>query len=723
VWDAGEEPTRTLARGASRRVRRGTAGPTPVGVVVGYNDAVRGGTGSGPPGGEREIVMRRSWSVGFEIVACVLAASLPAPARGDVAPNGVFGAGMVLQRDQPVPVWGTAAPGEQIIVEFAGQRVAATADAAGAWRADLGPLAASATPAPLVVRGANVVTIDDVVVGDVWLCAGQSNMAYSMAALKNKPEYAGDLATADFPLIRQGTMPREPSLEPVASRSVRWVACSPETVAGFTAAGYYFAREIHADQRVPVGLVLSAWGGTSAESWTSRVALDTVPRFRERAERQAENLRRLPEQIATFPGRMAAWEAEHGRVDDVNRGEAEGWMTPGSDADWSLAAAQPRWSDLGLRDGGIAWLRKVVTVDDGKAGRPVRLDLGFVNEQCVTAYWNGRKLGDFGRRPPGFHKGYTHFDVPAEAVAAGDNLLALRFVTHLGDRPPLGRPLRECGLRGLGGNDDSFAVRIERRFPPLDAAARAARPATPEGDAAHTSAALYGGMIRPLAPFALRGVLWYQGEQDGGRGYDYRTLLPLMIGSWRETWGRELPFVVQQLPNWKASGARHTEWAEVREAQWLSSRSLPAVGIAIATEIGESDDVHPANKRDIGRRLALVALERFYGRDVRSAGPAMEAATRAGAGFRVTFRSTGPLRTTDGRPPRLFMVAGADRAFVDAEAAIEGDAVVVAAPAVAAPEAVRYAWINDTAGANLTDDTGLPAAPFRSDAWPIRGEP
>jgi sialate O-acetylesterase len=230
-------------------------------------------------------------------------------------------------------------------------------------------------------------------------------------------------------------------------------------------------------------------------------------------------------------------------------------------------------------------------------------------------------------------------------------------------------------------------------------------------------------MIHPLAPCALKGVLWYQGEGDGSRGYDYRSLLPLLITSWRDAWGREVPFIVQQLPNWKVSGARDTGWAEVREAQSMTAAAVPKVGLSVATEIGESDDVHPANKRDVGKRLALVALDMVYGRDVRSHGPVMRDATRTGDAYRVTFGTTGALRTLDGKPPRLFMLAGGDGPFVDAEAVIVGDSVVVRAPGVAAPEGLRYAWINDTAGANLTDDTGLPTAPFRTDTRPIRGEP
>lgn len=645
---------------------------------------------------------------------------LGAAARADVVPNGLFGPGMVLQRDMPLPVWGRAGPGERVRVEFGSASADAVADEAGRWKALLPALAASAEPRPLVIRGTNTVTYPDVVVGDVWLCSGQSNMAYTMAPLERKPAYARDLETANFPLIRQGTVAREPALEPAASVPVKWAACSPATVKNFTAAGFYFARDVHADQHVPIGLILSAWGGTSAESWIAPEALDTVPRFKTRAAEQRENLAELPARIAAFPAALAAWEAAHGRTDADNAGEAAGWATGGDG--WKAGGFRGKWADLGLPDGGIAWIRKTVSVPAAKAGTGLRLDLGQVNEQYVTAYWNGRKLGDFGRKAPAFYKAYTHFDVPAADVKAGDNVLALRFTTHFGDRPPLTRSFRDIGLKALADVDDACEVKAERAFPPLDAAAKAARPKTPEGDAAHTSGTLYCGMIHPLAPGGLKGVLWYQGEGDGSRGYDYRSMLPLLVTSWRKAWGRELPFVVQQLPNWKAGGARDTGWAEVREAQAMTAATLPAVGLAIATEIGESDDVHPANKRDIGRRLALVALERVYGRAVPSSGPVIMRAARDGASYRLALRATGPLRTLDGQPPRHFALAGDDRVFHDAEAVIEGDAVVVRCAAVPAPAAVRYAWINDTAGVNVTDDTGLPMPPFRSDSWPIRGE-
>ncbi len=660
----------------------------------------------------------------FPLFRSLLLVGVCSTLHAEVQLNGVFGDGMVLQRNSPVPVWGTASAGEKVEVAFGSQKKSAVAGADGKWSLKLDPMPASTAPAVLKVKGTNEVSIQNVLVGEVWLCSGQSNMAYTMSALKNKPEYAGDLTSANFPLIRQGTVPREPSVDPVDTRKVTWAVCTPATVESFTAAGFYFARELQKETGVPVALILAAWGGTSAESWTSKTALETVPEFKARVETQIANLSQLPEQIKAFPKAIAAWEQKNARQEPPNMGEQEGWMNPGAADGWKPGQIKSKWSELGLPNGGVAWVRKEINVPANLAGKGFRIDVGQINEQYVTVYWNGKKIGEFGKKAPQFYKSYAFFDVPAAEVKEGANVLAMRFVSHLGDRPPLMRTFSGTALKQFGPIDDSCLVRVEAEFPPLDPAGLAARPKVPEGDAAHTSSALFGGMINPLIPFAIQGALWYQGEQDSSRGLAYRQLLPLMINDWRARWGRgDFAFIIQQLPNWKAGGANDTSWAEVREAQWMTANKLPNTAISVGIDIGESDDVHPSNKREAGRRLALVALEKVYGKKTASAGPVFESATKLPDGtFRLKFRSTGGLKTSDGKPPRQFAIAGDDRKFVDAEAKIEGGDIVVSAAAVVQPAAVRYAWINDPAGVNLTDGSGLPTQPFRTDVWSIKGE-
>jgi sialate O-acetylesterase len=657
--------------------------------------------------------------------ACLagLVAAVPASAA-PVALNGMFGDQMVLQRDAAVPVWGTAEPGTRVTVGFAAQTHAAVADDRGRWSVRLEPLPASAEPGRLTARGddGTEAACDGVVVGDVWLCSGQSNMAWGMGNLRRNPAFADDLATADFPLIRQGAVPRSrrETDEPLDDVKVTWAACSPATVDGFTAAGFYMARDLHRDLSVPIGILFAAVGGTAAEQWISRRALDTVPAFAERAERHAVERREHGRLVTEYAERIAAWEREHGRSDPPNRGEAEGWMNPGADAaPWRSATGLARWSELGLPGGGVAWVRKEIVVPAEQAGERRRIDLGGISEQYVTLYWNGRKIGSWGSEPPSFNTGYARFDVPADEVKAGPNLLAIRFVSPFGDRRP---SLGLGSFKGWPGLTGDFELRIEGEFRPLTADARRSHPVIP---ARGSSTLLFNAMIHPLAPYAIRGFAWYQGEADGSRGYEYRTTLPLLIADWRHHWhDDDLPFLVQQLPNWAAGGPADVTWAELREAQWLTAERVPNVFLSVGIDLGESDDVHPVNKRDIGRRLALVALARVYGKDVVCSGPHFAAAERTPEGaFRVTFRHHGPLMTLDGAAPRHFQVAGVDRKFVAAEARIDGGTVVVRSPDVPEPQAVRYAWFNDPARPNLSDSSGLPALPFRSDSWSSRGEP
>ena len=444
------------------------------------------------------------------VLALTLAGRQPAPA--EVTVSSLFADHAVLQRDAKAPVWGWATPGEKITVEFAGQTKHATTDAKGEWRVDLAGLKPGG-PFTLKIAGANRLTIDDVFVGDVWLCSGQSNMAFSMGALRNTP-YAPDLESAQFPKIRQALVARKPSPEPVGKVDVTWSVCTPETVEGFTATGFYFARELQKELGIPIGLIHSSWGGTSAESWTSKPALDTVPAFKERAEQQLANLATLPEKIKAFPAALTAWENTYARTDSGNEGEKQGWAVPETNTlGWKPIALGTKWKAAGLPNGGIVWLRKDVEVPANAAGKGLRLDFGMIDEQFTAAYFNGKKLGDSGRKAPEFYAGYVGYNIPGSLVKAGRNVLAVRFVADTGDRPGISRRAKTLGFAALGIADlsDDFLVKVEKEFPPLTKAALLERPLCPRGDGAHTSSALFGGMIHPLIPFGIKGAIWYQG--------------------------------------------------------------------------------------------------------------------------------------------------------------------------------------------------------------------
>ncbi len=630
---------------------------------------------------------------------------------------------MVLQRDAKVPVWGTANPGETVTVSVGDQKGTAQADNSGKWRVDLNNLKVGG-PYVLTASGSSIVSVNDILVGDVWLCSGQSNMAFSMSWIKDNPLYSGDLTSANFPDIRQGYVPRTPSVVPTDSTAVKWTACTPDTVGDFTAAGFYFARDLQKELKVPIGLILSAWGGTSAESWTSLDALDTVPGFKQRADQQLDNLNKLPDLIKNFPGLLDAWEKQNNRVDPGNEGEKQGWAAPDAPtSDLKPGKINAKWRDNGLPNGGIVWMRKEIELPDSAVGKDFRLDLGALDEQCTTAYFNGENVGESGHKAPDFYSGYVGFNIPGKLIKAGKNIFVVRFVSDVGDKSGTTRKPNDWGLMPLGVANltDDCLLKIEKEYPPLSPAAMAAKPVCPKGDAAHTSSLLFGGMIHPLIPFAIKGCLWYQGEQDGSRGHVYRTLLPLMITDWRSRWGQgDFPFLIQQLPDWGAVNKDPEEsgWAELREAQAMTAKALPNCGISVAIDVGEVNNVHPANKREVGRRLALVALAKFYGKPVDYTGPRFDSMTVEGSSIRLKFTHAEGLKSGDGQPLKYFAIAGDDHKFIWADAKIETDSVVVSSPQVAKPAAVRYAWANSPVGCNLTNTSGLPAMPFRTDNWP-----
>ncbi|NDC75228.1 9-O-acetylesterase [bacterium] len=537
--------------------------------------------------------------------ACVSVAS------ADVRLHPLFSDHAVLQREIPVPVWGVAAPGEKVTIAFAGQKVAATADSAGRWRVTLAPLAASFEPQELVARAANTVTVSDVLVGDVWLASGQSNMDSPLSS----GSAAEALPAATDTTIRFFKVTKTVAPEPLAEPKGKWEPSTPEAAKGFSAVAYFFAREIRCTQSVPVAVLNAAWGGTPIVTW---MTLDSI--------------RRDPPVAKTL-------------------------------ADWESALARHR------------------EVKD----RPALME----------AYRIDMKDWETNVGPAHKAAAAAHAELASAARAAGQPV------------PP--------------------APQIARPEPvqpdPMAHPSASKRPNTPTIS--------FNGMIAPLAPFALRGVLWYQGEADGSKGADYRVWFPRLIEGWRAAWDRPLPFVFVQLPGCYADDEPVSTkgWAFLREAQ-ASALALPSTAMAVTSDIGDPKDVHPDNKIHVGHRVALAARERVYGEKVIGTGPLYAGHVVEGGTVRIKFSDTRSSLVI-GRAPwvskiakplpddRLvgFYVAGSDRVWVEAEARIEGNTVLVSAQGLAAPVAVRYAWAAFPR-ANLTNREGLPAASFRTDDWP-----
>ncbi len=485
--------------------------------------------------------------------------------RADVTLAPLFQDNAVLQQGKPIPVWGKADAGEKVTVEFKGQKKESTAAADGRWAVSLDALPASAEGKEMVVTGKNTIRLNDILVGEVWICSGQSNMAFRVSLAKDAET---EMAKATDGLIRQFKVELKAADAPSDTANGAWAACSPSTVKDFTAVGYFFARDIRRSLNVPVGLINTSYGGTPVESWMSEAALKSNPAFASTYERWKKALEAYPAAQKVYDERF------------------------------------PKW----LADRNSARLAKA----------------------------------EFTAKPP---------------------------------RKPDGPGSRM----------------------------------TPSG--------LFNAMVYPLIPYAVRGVLWYQGEANASRSEEYRALFPAMISQWRKDFGQgELPFYFVQLANLeRKSDPSDSQWAFQREAQ-ACALQLPHTGMATAADVGDPINIHPKNKQEVGRRLALIALALTYEKGGEYAGPVFKSAKAEGAAMQVAFTHAGGLKMLDGAPG-AFEVAGADKKFHPATAKIEGDSLVVSAADVSSPVAVRYGWRNNPA-LNLYNGADLPAFPFRSDDWP-----
>lgn len=522
---------------------------------------------------------------------------LASPLKGEVRLPAIFSDHMVLQQKREVPVWGTATPGAKVSVRFGGQVLEATADSDGRWKAILAPMEASSAGRELTVQEANEVVFKDVLVGEVWVCSGQSNMEWGLSAAYGGKEA---IAEADVPGIRLFTVERSASLDPAIDIRGRWQVCSPETVnqgmlQGFSAVGFWFAREIHEKRNVPVGMIHAAWGGSSIQPWTPLSAMEKEARFQSKAAQVRMLMEQLPKKREEFQKQMQEWEAVHGA--------------------WKIR--KDEWA--------------AATIDAKRWGGP---------------------------------------------------------------------------------EPDKDAIGKE----PV-------KPESPEG--VRVPSALFNAMIRPVAPFAIQGVLWYQGESNATNeqlAREYAFQMPALISGWREAWGQgEFPFLYVQLPFFKLGGC----WPTLRESQ-ARALVLPGTGMAVALDLNQDENLHPQAKKDVALRLALLARRMAYGEDVDAEGPVFESLKTEGSRLRLSFKESSGLKI--GQPPESaflgkfvpdaptallgFEVAGEDKKFHPAKAEIEKSDVLVWSEDVPEPRHVRYAW-SPSGTATLYDGGGLPAAPFQ----------
>ncbi|NRF71658.1 9-O-acetylesterase [Aquincola sp. S2] len=634
----------------------------------------------------------------------LLLSLLAATAHAEVRLSPVFGEHMVLQRDRPLRLWGQATPGQTLTVELGGRRAGTRVGADGRWHAQLAPLPAGG-PHRLRVKGDQVIELRDVLIGDVWLLGGQSNMEWPLAQTDTGPQEIGSPQSAQLRHLR---VPLRASVRPEADIApAPWVVAEPGRVGEFSAVGYHFARQMQAVQGVPIGLINTAWGGSMLETWVRRDAALQDPDL-------APAVRALPADNATFGaalrehlrGRVAAWQPGL-PLDGVDPG---GWSAAGEiDADWPTLQALHEWEGQGLANlDGVVWMRKRVELTTAQAVGAAELHLAKVDD-CDETWVNGQRVGgQCGWEQP------RRYALPPGLLRVGANWIAVR-VTDTG------------GGGGFHGDAASMRLDTAAGAVPLTGAWRArveqiAAPAQPSANDAPVLA--HNGLIAPLHGLSVRGVLWYQGETNVGRAEAYAGGFKRLIQDWRGQFGDpKLPFFFVQLASFlrladNVPGAGG--WPELRESQ-AAALALPHTGMAAAIDVGDEVDIHPRDKRTLGHRLAALALHEQGLRAAPAGGPRLLGHEVSGSELQLRFGATaGGLRTARaGEPLRGFLLAGADRRWLPAQARFDGDRIVLHSPAVPMPVAARYAWVNNPSDANIVGGDGLPLPPLRTDDWPL----
>ena len=618
----------------------------------------------------------------------------------------VFSDHMVLQQGIKCQVWGWANDGCQVTVEIGDQVVETTAQD-GRWQVSLPALEAGGPYTLRVSTADQTIELTDVLVGEVWICSGQSNMEWPLASANNAE---AEIAAADYPELRLFTVTKATSQEPLDDVTGQWEVCSPETVGQFSAVGYFFGRDLLTSGVKPIGLIHTSWGGTPAEAWTSMGTLKSEPDFAPILARDAESKVKQVQLLGKYGSELMTEERDSDTLMADTTAQEEGWAQVDCDlTDWETMKLPTAWEAADLPIDGVVWFRKEVTLPEAWAGKNLVLTLSAIDDMDIT-YVNGTPVGRTDNHTPACWQAPRIYTVPGKLVRPGKNVIAVRVVDMQGGGGiyPTKTPmeLSRPGARQPIDLTGPWHYRIESIL-------------SLNSGEQNNPARLYNAMLAPLAPYGIKGAIWYQGESNAGRSYQYRKLFAAMIQDWRDTWNiGDFPFYYVQLANYmqRKDEPSDSGWAELREAQSMALE-LFYTGMAVIIDVGEAADIHPRDKQTVGHRLALIAQAQDYGQDVEYSGPLYNSMKVEGNQIRLRFDYTDSGLVAKDGPLTGFAIAGEDRQFHWAQATIEGNEVVVKSDEVSAPVAVRYAWADNPA-CNLYNGSGLPASPFRTDSWP-----
>ncbi|MBN2512097.1 MAG: hypothetical protein JXB18_04070 [Sedimentisphaerales bacterium] len=633
----------------------------------------------------------------------------------DVRLPAILADQMVLQRNTYVPIWGWADPGEKIAVNGSwpeAQEAQSTASTAGKWLTLIKTPNAGG-PYILTIKGNNTIILNDILIGEVWICAGQSNMKLSLDGYWDDPIMKKSVETADFPMIREFFVPRVASALPEPDCQGQWQTCTPQTAGSFSAVAFYFGRELNQKLNIPIGLINASWGATSAEAWTSSETLMEFDAFRNAVQRlKASTISLFDDK--TYNKIVDSWKQ---KISSIDAGTKAFWQKPDfNDSDWKSMKLPSPWTgtDLSKTDG-IIWFRRQIKLPPSWTHTDLELHLGLIDD-IDTVWINGIEVGT----TLAWLKPRT-YRIPASAIRAGLNTIAIRVIDpRRGEGGFTSKP-EEMFIQQMDAHLKTrisvagvWNYKFSHPTPipdiPLSEPDKRVNQSVP--------VCLYNGMIHPLILFRIAGAIWYQGESNCYDPILYRKLFPAMITDWRNQWKQgDFPFYYVQIAPYDYGNNVYSQ--AIREAQLMALDKVPNVGMAVLMDIGEEKDIHPVNKLDVGKRLALWALANTYDQqNIVFSGPLYKGMKIERNKIRISFNYTnGGLVAKDG-PLTDFMIAGEDHVFISAKAVIEGDTIVVSSPDIQNPVAVRYAWSN-WARPNLFNEAGLPASSFRTDDWPL----
>ena len=613
---------------------------------------------------------------------------------------------MILQRDTKVNIWGWASANEKITVKFNSKSFKTKADNAGNWKVQL-PSTKAGGPYSIEIAGKNKIVLNNILFGDVWFCSGQSNMVHQLNI--HDVTYAKEIAEANNPQIRQFWIPALTNLQGPQNNlpTGYWKPAVGDDVRPFSAVAYFFAKKIYEKYHVPVGLINASVGGTPIEAWTSEEGLKDFSSLINIIQKNKDTA-----YINSMNRTAAANNTGRQQQKDLGMIGEKKWYDVSyipPVGGWRNINIPGYWEDQGIKDlNGVVWYRKEIEIPVSMTGIGAKVFLGRIVDADVL-YINGVQVGNTTYQYP-----QRRYNVPANLLKAGKNIFVIKVTNTAGkggfvpDKP-------YCLFAGKDTIDlkGTWQYKVGETYIPRSGFSGGVIAAQ------NQPSALYNAMTAPVTNYTIKGFLWYQGESNSGRADEYVKLQPAQIIDWRNKWQQgNIPFLFVQLPNYMDANyiPSESQWAELREAQ-LKSLSVHNTAMAVAIDLGEWNDIHPDNKKDIGERLALAAKKIAYGENIVYSGPIYQSSKTEGNKIIITFNNTGSgLITKDGEVPGEFAIAGADKKFVWAKTTIDGDKIIVWNDDIKKPVYVRYAWANNPVNPNLYNKEGLPASPFRTDA-------